>query len=132
MQNNIDQILATLGLKLRFKKKEPGHSIKFSNITKICKDCLKLFHNYDKPNECISFIILSVFSSDMRQNKGSILKASVDYIRKLQKDKERLRHLEEKQRQTEQHNRKMMLRIQVGGEMYVGGAMYEVSYLKNK
>ncbi|XP_052260824.1 microphthalmia-associated transcription factor-like isoform X3 [Dreissena polymorpha] len=49
---------------------------------------------------------------DLRQNKGSILKASVDYIKKLRKDQERMRLLEEKQRQTESQNRKMMLRIQ--------------------
>ncbi|XP_052781753.1 transcription factor EC-like isoform X2 [Mya arenaria] len=49
---------------------------------------------------------------DLRQNKGSILKASVDYIRKLRRDQDRLRQLEEKQRQTEMQNRKMMLRVQ--------------------
>ena len=59
------------------------------------------------------FTISSIYS-DLRQNKGSILKASVDYIRKLRRDQERLRHLEDKQRQTESSNRKMLLRIQVG------------------
>ncbi|XP_045165468.1 microphthalmia-associated transcription factor-like isoform X2 [Mercenaria mercenaria] len=49
---------------------------------------------------------------DLRQNKGSILKASVDYIKKLKRDQERLKQIEEKQRQTELQNRKMMLRVQ--------------------
>lgn len=49
---------------------------------------------------------------DMRQNKGSILKASVDYIRKLKRDQERLKHVEDRQRQIEAANRKMMLRMQ--------------------
>ena len=50
---------------------------------------------------------------DLRQNKGSILKASVDYIRRLQRDQERLKVMEERQRQLETTNRKMLLRMQV-------------------
>ncbi|XP_023933071.1 transcription factor EC isoform X2 [Lingula anatina] len=49
---------------------------------------------------------------DMRQNKGTILKASVDYIRKLRKDHEKLKMMEERHRSLESTNRKMMLRIQ--------------------
>ncbi|OWF45234.1 microphthalmia-associated transcription factor-like isoform X2 [Mizuhopecten yessoensis] len=49
---------------------------------------------------------------DLRQNKGTILKASVDYIRRLKKDQERNRQLEDRQRGLEQTNRKMLLRIQ--------------------
>lgn len=49
---------------------------------------------------------------DLRQNKGSILKASVDYIKKLKRDQERLKDLEQRQRQTEAQNRKMLLKIQ--------------------
>ena len=51
--------------------------------------------------------------SEARQNKGSILKASVDYIRKLQRDVERLKIQDAKQRQLEESNRQMRLRIQV-------------------
>lgn len=51
--------------------------------------------------------------SEARQNKGSILKASVDYIRKLQRDVERLKIQDAKQRQLEETNRQMRLRIQV-------------------
>ncbi|KAI0237061.1 Microphthalmia-associated transcription factor [Lamellibrachia satsuma] len=49
---------------------------------------------------------------DLRQNKGSILKASVDYIRRLQRDQERLKVMEERQRQLETTNRKMLLHMQ--------------------
>ncbi|XP_074619977.1 transcription factor EC-like isoform X2 [Acropora palmata] len=50
--------------------------------------------------------------SDMRQNKGTILKASVDYIRKLKREQERIRQLEEDKRSTEDLNRKLLLRVQ--------------------
>ena len=49
----------------------------------------------------------------MRQNKGTILKASVDYIKRLKKDQDRLRMMDERQRQLESTNRKMLLKIQV-------------------
>ena len=52
-------------------------------------------------------------SSDFRQNKGTILKASVDYIRRLQRDLEKSRAHEQKQRQLEEANKQMRLRIQV-------------------
>lgn len=50
--------------------------------------------------------------SDVRQNKGTILKASVDYIRKLKREQERIRQLEEDKRSTEDLNRKLLLRVQ--------------------
>ena len=50
---------------------------------------------------------------DVRQNKGSILKASVEYIRKLKTDQHRKRILEEKVRQQDSQNRKLLLKIQV-------------------
>merc|ERR1711988_611806 len=49
---------------------------------------------------------------DVRQNKGSILKASVDYIKILRKEKEKKILLEEKCRKLEQLNRKALLKIQ--------------------
>merc|ERR1719427_741745 len=49
---------------------------------------------------------------DVRQNKGSILKASVDYIRILRKEREKKISLEEKFRRLEQSNRKALLKIQ--------------------
>ncbi|KAM6927545.1 melanocyte inducing transcription factor a isoform 1-T1 [Xenentodon cancila] len=49
---------------------------------------------------------------DMRWNKGTILKASVDYIRKLQQEQQRAKELECRQRKLEHTNRHLMLRIQ--------------------
>lgn len=57
----------------------------------------------------------------MRWNKGTILKASVDYIRKLQKEQQRSKDLESRQRSLEQANRSLQLRIQVWEEEGVAG-----------
>lgn len=56
---------------------------------------------------------------DTRWNKGTILKASVDYIRKLQKEQQRVREMEDRQRRLESTNHSLLLRIQVRAE--VGG-----------
>lgn len=50
--------------------------------------------------------------SEMRWNKGTILKASVDYIRKLQKEQHRAKDVEMRQKKLEQANHSLMLRIQ--------------------
>lgn len=49
----------------------------------------------------------------MRWNKGTILKASVDYIRKLQKEQQRAKEIEMRQKKLEQSNQALLLRIQV-------------------
>jgi len=49
----------------------------------------------------------------MRWNKGTILKASVDYIRKLQKEQQRAKEIEIRQKKIEQSNQALLLRIQV-------------------
>ncbi|XP_036376366.1 transcription factor EC-like [Megalops cyprinoides] len=49
---------------------------------------------------------------DMRWNKGTILKASVEYIKWLQKEQQQARELESRQRKLEQANRRLLLRIQ--------------------
>ncbi|XP_061779456.1 melanocyte inducing transcription factor a isoform X1 [Nerophis lumbriciformis] len=49
---------------------------------------------------------------DMRWNKGTILKASVDYIRKLQREQQRTKELDCRQRKLEHANRHLLLRIQ--------------------
>lgn len=49
----------------------------------------------------------------MRWNKGTILKASVDYIRKLQREQQRTKELENRQKKLEHANRHLLLRIQV-------------------
>uniref|UniRef100_A0A3Q1HH80 Transcription factor binding to IGHM enhancer 3b n=1 Tax=Acanthochromis polyacanthus TaxID=80966 RepID=A0A3Q1HH80_9TELE len=51
-------------------------------------------------------------SDEMRWNKGTILKASVDYIRKLQKEQQRAKDIEMRQKKLEQANHSLMLRIQ--------------------
>ena len=50
---------------------------------------------------------------DVRQNKGSILKASVDYIKKLKVDQDRKVFLEEKCKKQEYQNKKLLLKLQV-------------------
>jgi len=50
---------------------------------------------------------------DVRQNKGSILKASVDYIRKLKVDQDRKTFLEEKCRVQEYQTRKLIAKLQL-------------------
>eukprot|EP00095_Tigriopus_kingsejongensis_P010199 maker-scaffold2677_size13385-snap-gene-0.4 protein:Tk10199 transcript:maker-scaffold2677_size13385-snap-gene-0.4-mRNA-1 annotation:"microphthalmia-associated transcription factor-like isoform x2" len=49
---------------------------------------------------------------DVRQNKGSILKASVDYIRKLKVDQHKRKLVEEKIRIHEIQNRRLLLKLQ--------------------
>ncbi|XP_010880227.1 transcription factor E3b isoform X1 [Esox lucius] len=49
---------------------------------------------------------------EMRWNKGTILKASVDYIRKLQKEQQRAKEVEMRQKKLEQANHSLLLRIQ--------------------
>ncbi|KAM8818121.1 transcription factor EC isoform 2-T2 [Rhynchonycteris naso] len=49
---------------------------------------------------------------DMRWNKGTILKASVEYIKWLQKEQQRACELEHRQKKLEQANRRLLLRIQ--------------------
>eukprot|EP00794_Sanderia_malayensis_P007473 gene7473-8302_t len=50
--------------------------------------------------------------SDTKQNKGTILKSSVDYIKRLRKEKERLRYIESQKRGLEESNKKLTLRVQ--------------------
>ncbi|XP_042705005.2 transcription factor EB isoform X3 [Chrysemys picta bellii] len=49
---------------------------------------------------------------DVRWNKGTILKASVDYIRRMQKDLQRSRDLENHSRRLEMTNKQLLIRIQ--------------------
>ncbi|TSK13238.1 Transcription factor EC [Bagarius yarrelli] len=49
---------------------------------------------------------------DMRWNKGTILKASVEYIKWLQKEQQHARELESRQKKLEHANRRLLLRIQ--------------------
>lgn len=65
------------------------------------------------PRSCLKSETVSVIFRDMRWNKGTILKASVDYIRKLQREQYRAKELESRQKKLEHANRHLMLRIQV-------------------
>jgi hypothetical protein len=49
---------------------------------------------------------------DVKPNKGSILRATVFYVRKLQKSQEDAREIEMRQKQLEETNRRLQLRIQ--------------------
>lgn len=50
---------------------------------------------------------------DVRWNKGTILRASVDYIKRMQKDIQRTREVENNFRRMEMANKQLWLRIQV-------------------
>lgn len=50
---------------------------------------------------------------DVRPNKGTILKSSVDYIRVLKHEINRLRKAELKQKDMELQNKRLMIRVQV-------------------
>lgn len=50
---------------------------------------------------------------DMRQNKGSILKASVEYIRRLKKEAEQARQIREEKIQVEKNLQKLQLKFTV-------------------
>ncbi|XP_067119025.1 transcription factor E3-like [Centruroides vittatus] len=54
----------------------------------------------------------SELTRDVRQNKGTILKASVDYLRRLKQEVEKIPIMEEKHRILEQQNKKLLLKIQ--------------------
>lgn len=58
-------------------------------------------------------VCMCFLNSEMRWNKGTILKASVDYIRKLQKEQQRAKEMEMRQKKLEHANRSLLLRIQV-------------------
>nr|NP_001071764.1 transcription factor protein [Ciona intestinalis]NP_001087207.1 transcription factor protein [Ciona intestinalis]BAE06557.1 transcription factor protein [Ciona intestinalis]BAE06558.1 transcription factor protein [Ciona intestinalis] len=49
---------------------------------------------------------------ELRWNKGSILKAAVDYIQHLQNDQQKHRALEQRSKQMETMNKKLLLRVQ--------------------
>jgi hypothetical protein len=50
---------------------------------------------------------------DVRPNKGTILKSSVDYIKCLKHENNRLRKSEVRQKEIEVQNKKLIMRIQV-------------------
>lgn len=75
------------------------------------KECCAVPVSWSADSDCRSLSPES--PRDMRWNKGTILKASVDYIRRLQREQQRTKELECRQRKLEHANRHLMLRIQV-------------------
>ncbi|CAB1353484.1 unnamed protein product [Coregonus sp. 'balchen'] len=73
-------------------------------------------------------IIPKSSDSEMRWNKGTILKASVDYIRKLQKEQQRAKEVEMRQKKLEHANHSLMLRIQ---ELEVQAQLHGLSGLSS-
>uniref|UniRef100_G3N598 Transcription factor EB n=1 Tax=Gasterosteus aculeatus aculeatus TaxID=481459 RepID=G3N598_GASAC len=61
---------------------------------------------------CNGLCILYCVHSDMRWNKGTILRASVEYIKRMQKDAHRSREVENNFKRMEMANKQLMLRIQ--------------------
>lgn len=62
---------------------------------------------------CSLRLFVPIMCSDVRQNKGTILKASVDYIKRLRREQDRMKQVEEEKRNTEELNRRLLLRVQV-------------------
>ena len=62
--------------------------------------------------------VYSCIGRDLRSNKGTILKASCDYIRHLRRETTKMKAVEEDSRQKDQTNRKLLLRIQVSVRTY--------------
>jgi len=50
---------------------------------------------------------------DVRPNKGTILKSSVEYIRILKSELQRMKQVEARQKELEMQNRRLVIRIQV-------------------
>ena len=78
----------------------------------------------------------------MKQNKGTILKCTVDYIKYLKRENERHKANLEKFRETEDLNSKLLLRIQVSIHLiiytyllhlyiYLKTCSYILRYMKN-
>lgn len=56
-------------------------------------------------------ILKKIFYSDLKQNKGSILKATVEYIKELKRDQQKLHNLEDRQTLMNSKRQKLLFRI---------------------
>ena len=85
--------------------------------------CIRLHINLTSKTWLSNFNLISPryydIVRDVRQNKGSILKASVEYIKKLKSDQHKKRLLEEKCRIQESQNRKLLLKLQVSTNLVI-------------
>ena len=68
--------------------------------------------------------------SDLKQNKGSILKASVEYIKDLKKDKQKLHKMEERQKVMDNKCQKLLFRIFVSivKTKHINCSLYEKTW----
>ena len=55
----------------------------------------------------------------MKWNKGSILKAAVDYIRTLQNEQAHFRKVEQRNKEMEAVNKKLLVRVEVSVEQKI-------------
>lgn len=115
----------------------------FCNSTFSCSVLLGNYHHFlvkwvksffsvlDK--ELRHFVLLRILihlcqCSDMRWNKGSILKATVEYIHSLQNEQNRLSQVDMRAKAMEFENKQLHIRIQVLWNMFVS----LLSNLKNR
>lgn len=62
----------------------------------------------------------------MKWNKGSILKATVDYIRSLQNEQSHFRQIEQRNKEMETLSKNLLLRVQVSVKKIVKVYIYGV------
>uniref|UniRef100_A0A8C5SDY5 Transcription factor EC n=1 Tax=Laticauda laticaudata TaxID=8630 RepID=A0A8C5SDY5_LATLA len=86
-------------------------ALRFWHITNLFKQRRRRYNINYRIKE-LGTLIPKSNDPDMRWNKGTILKASVDYIKWLQKEQQKAQELEQRQKKLEQANRRLLLRIQ--------------------
>ncbi|XP_027007539.2 transcription factor E3a isoform X7 [Tachysurus fulvidraco] len=99
---------------IKERQKKDNHNLierrRRFNINDRIKELGELVPKSSDPS--VSIPLGSYRHDEMRWNKGTILKASVDYIRKLQKEQQRAKEMEQRQKKLEHANRTLLLRIQ--------------------
>lgn len=82
-----------------------------------CKQLFCEIKTNDRLKVAFSCIVIVIryyeIVRDVRPNKGTILKSSVDYIKVLKHEVQRMKQVEARQKQLELQNRRLFLRIQV-------------------
>ncbi|XP_065126452.2 transcription factor E3a isoform X2 [Paramisgurnus dabryanus] len=104
LHNNVKQELSDAEAKaiIKERQKKDNHNL---------IERRRRFNINDRIKE-LGALIPKSSDPEMRWNKGTILKASVDYIRKLQKEQHRAKEMEMRQKKLEHANRSLLLRIQ--------------------
>lgn len=69
---------------------------------------------------------------DVRPNKGTILKSSVEYIKCLKNEVIRLKQTEARQKQMENMNRRLQLRVQVSYNLFNFFILRQKTHPKSK